>query len=361
MSLNPFKKRVYVGIDIGHKTINLVQLDKTSTGYKITRAHTVPTPSESVKDGVVIDTDAVGLTIKAALRDSKIHASSAVVGVAGGAVIVRTVRVPKMNELMLRKSIKYEAGRYVPSSIDDSFIEFEILGEAPDNQMDVLMVAAPRDVVQSRVDAIERAGLEADIVDVEAFAMYRSLIESNDDSVMDSMTVALVDIGSMTTTVSVVSRGNFVMTRTIAQAGETWTEALKGYFKLSDAEAEAGKAQLDMTPLTTDQVLDNQPLRVMQPHVDDLIREIRRSINYYQQQQTETGAPNPVTHLMVSGGGAKMNGLAPYLAHKLGVQVACAGVLDNPKFVALGLAEGDAGIDLAVASGLAMRAFAKAS
>lgn len=361
MQLNPFKKPSFVGVDIGHKTITLVQIDKVgNSGWKITRAGSVPTPTDSIKDGVVAEPDVVGIAIKQGLKDLRISASAAIVGVSGGSVIVRTVRVPQMNELMLRKSIKYEAGRYVPSSIEDSFIEFEIMGEAPDNQMDVLIVAAPREIVLSRVQALERAGLEVDVVDVEAFAMYRSLVESDETSILHQMTMAMVDIGSTTTTVSVVSKGTFAMTRTIPQAGQTWTDALKAYFKLTDEQAETGKAQLNLAPLTTDQVLDNQPLRVLQPHVDDLIREIRRSLNYFQAQQTESGQQNPVTHLVVSGGGAKLAGLGEYLSHKLGIQVFCIGVLDNPKFTYLGTEEVGNGIDLAVASGLAMRAFAKA-
>lgn len=361
MSLSLFKKKNFVGVDIGHKSIKLVQCEKSPAGIKVTKVGVVPTPPDTMKDSVVIDPDVVGIALRGALREFKINASSAVVGVSGGSVIVRTVHVPKMTELMLRKSIKYEAGRYVPSSIEDSFIEFEILGDVDEETMDVLIVAAPRDIVESRMKALDKAGLDTEVVDVEAFAMYRSLVESDDTSILHQMTLALVDIGSTTTTVSVVNRGAFTMTRTIPQAGQTWTDALKNYFKLSDQDAESGKAQLDLAMLIQDNVTDNQPLRVLQPHVDDLIREIRRSLNYYQSQQTEGGSQNPVTHLLVSGGGAKIAGLGDYLAHKLGIQVVTTGVFDNPKFSYAGAEPIGNGLDIAVASGLAMRALTKAA
>ena len=70
----------------------------------------------------------------------------------------------------LRKSIKFEAGRYVPNSPEDSYIEFEILGQADEDNMSVLIVASPREIVESRVRACELAGIEVEIVDVEAFA-----------------------------------------------------------------------------------------------------------------------------------------------------------------------------------------------
>ena len=357
-----FNKKSFVGIDIGHKTIQLVQLDKSGGGWKINRSVTVKTPTESVVESVVVDIDAVGLTIKGALREAKINASSAITAVSGGAVIIRLIKdLPKMTEDMLRKSIKYEAGRYVPSSVEDSYIEFEILNESPEGMMDVLIVAAPREIVESRIKAIEKAGLEVDVVDVEPFASYRSLVESNDGSIMGQMTMAMVDIGAQLTTVSVVSQGKFAMTRTIPQGGQAWTDTLMSHFKLEDPDAEAGKAQLDLTPLTTDAVLDNQPLRVLQPEVDDLIREIRRSLNYYQSQQTEAGATNPVTHLVLSGGAAKLKGLAPYFSHKLGIEVEAMGVYDNTKILCDGEANADSGMELTVAAGLAMRSVGKAA
>ena len=355
MSLNPFKKKSYVGIDIGHKTINLVHLDRSGGGWKVSRSISVPTPPESVSESVVIDEEAVGAAIKTGLREGKIHAGTAITSVSGGSVIVRLVKdMAKMSEDMLRKSIKFEAGRYVPSSVEDSYIEFEILDQSQSETMSVMIVAAPRDVVESRIKAIEFAGLDVEAVDVESFATYRSLIEFDETSDLTSETIALVDLGSELTTVSIVSNGNFVMTRTIPQGSQAWTEALMEYFKLTEEDAESGKAQLDLTELTQDAVLENQPLRVLQPQVDDLVREIRRSLNYFQSQQTEDGDAQQATHLVLSGGGARIVGLAPYMAHKLGMDVRAMGVFQNPKFSASG-ADAPDGMDLTVAAGLAMR------
>lgn len=361
MSLSLFKKKSYVGLDLGTHAIKAVQVEKAGDAWKVTRSVTVPTPTGAIRDGVVAEQDAVASAIRQALKQGRISATSAVIAVAGGSVIVRSVRIPKMPEATLRKSIKFEAGRYVPSSIEDSFIEFEILGEAENGQMDVLIVASPREIVETRIAACEKAGLEVETVDLEPFAMYRSLVEANFDRSMADETVALVDIGAGTTNVSVVSGGVFAMTRTIPNAGKSFTEALKNYFKLSDGDAESGKAQLDLRPLLEEgQVLENPPLRIVQPLVDEMIREIRRSLNYYQSQQTENGSPKPVSRIILSGGAAKMTGLASYFEHKLGLPVTCSGVFDNPRFLQ---ASGDAsqGLDLSVASGLALRAYAKSA
>jgi type IV pilus assembly protein PilM len=360
MSLKLFRKKAYVGVDLGTQSIKVCQIEPNGNHWVVSKRGEAKTPADSIKDGVVVDPLAVSDALKHALKAAKISATNAIIGVAGGSVIVRNVRIPRMPEATLRKSIRFEAGRYVPSSVEDSFIEFEILGEAPENQMDVLIVAAPREIVKSRVDACSKAGLEVEVVDIEAFAMYRALIEAEFNSELAEQTIALVDIGATTTNVSVISKGVFAMTRSIPQAGNTLTNALQSYFKLDYEDAEKGKAQLDLTSLLkTDGPVENPPLRVLQPHIDDLFREIRRSLNYYQSQQTDQGSTKPVTKIIVSGGGARMPGLAEYMGHKLDIPVVSAGVYDCSRFVGTDHDQDDHGFELAVASGLALRSMSK--
>jgi type IV pilus assembly protein PilM len=245
--------------------------------------------------------------------------------------------------------------------VDDSFIEFEILGRTDDNQMDVILVAAPKDIVNSRLAACDQAGLEVVNVDVEVFAAFRSLVETDPEADWQEKTVALVDIGAAKTNMSVVRHGTFAMTRSISQGGGVLTEALRQYFKLSHEEAEQGKAQLDMDSLTEDSgPQEVPPLRVIQPHVDDLIREIRRSLNYYQSQLTEGEQTKNVDMVLMTGGGAKLKGLDKYASHKLKLPTTAIGVFRNPRISYCGTEDLEEGMDLSVVAGLAMRPYLNA-
>ena len=176
MSLKLMSKKSYVGLDIGHHMIKVVQLERTPVGWRLTRIGSIRVPENEIKDGIIMDPHGLGASIKELLRNTGITATSAFIAVAGGSVVVRTVRIPKMAEQALRKSIKFEAGRYVPNSVEDSYIEFEIIGTTEDNQMDVLIAAAPKEMVDKRVEACKFAGLDVEAMDVEAFAAYRSLV-----------------------------------------------------------------------------------------------------------------------------------------------------------------------------------------
>jgi type IV pilus assembly protein PilM len=356
MSLSPFKKEKYIGLDIGHYAIKAAQIERTASSLRVTGVGYVPTPADSVNDGVVTDPQAVGDAIRQLLREFRLGATTANVAVAGGTVVVRTVKMPMMPEAALRKSIRFEAGRYVPSSVEDSYIECEILGTLDDGQMEVLVAASPRDMVESRVKAAEAAGLDVEVVDIEGFAAHRSLVEYDDHSSAPDHVVALVDIGGSSTHVSVIDQGLFALTRSIPIGGHHMTSALETYFKLSKTEAEEGKRALDLTPLVAaDGPMENAPLRVIQPLADELIREIRRSLNYFQSQQSGGEATRNVGELILFGGASMLGGLTNYIGHKLGIPTSVKTPFDNPRFV---LDDTSAPCDpreLAVALGLAMR------
>lgn len=356
-----FDKKSFVGLDLGHFSIKAIQIEKSGHSWKITRSGSIPTPPETIKDGVVVDTATLAEAIKSLLKACHISATTAHIAAAGGSVFVRPVPFPKMTETALRKSIKFEASRYVPGSVDDSFIEFEILGAIDETHMNVLIVAAPKDIVESRMEACRKAGLDVDSVDIEAFAMYRALIETDETLSQGEGTLAVVDVGAFSTNVSVVVNGIFAMNRTIPNGGATLTEALKAYFKLSDEDAETGKSQLNAADMIGEVgPKENPPLRVIQPHLDDLVREIRRSLNYFQSQQTDISAGKDIARIILAGGGAKMPGFGIFLEQKLGIPVSPVGVFHNPRFLPMAGDE-DSGLDLAIATGLAMRGYAKAA
>ena len=232
MPLKLFGKSASVGIDLGHRSIRVAQIEKNGGGWRIVKFASVPTPPGAIKDGVVVEVETVAQAIRQALREAHISASSAHVAVSGGTVVVRVVRVPAMAETTLRKSIKYEAGRYVPSSAEDSYIEFEVVGKTEDGQMDILLAAAPKEIVQARMLACQSAGLEVDSVDVEPFAAYRSLVEADPELDLHGQTIALIDIGAAATRMSVIQNG--VFTNDLGAAWKSFSELEVGGVIVND-------------------------------------------------------------------------------------------------------------------------------
>ena len=176
---NILGKETIVGIDIGSRWMKVAFTESAGQGcWKVSNVAIVATPEGGVRDGNVIDKPAVATALRELLRNAKLgHATGAVAAISGAGVIVRHAKMPRISEVALRKSIRYEATKYISCSVDDSIVEFEILGPSPGepDKMDVTLVAAPNEMVNSRIETIELAGLEAVSIDVEAFALQRVL------------------------------------------------------------------------------------------------------------------------------------------------------------------------------------------
>ena len=369
-----FGRETVCGVDIGSRWIKVAQAESAGGGrWRITRAGVAPTPENAVRDGVVVDAATIGQALRDLLKASGIEATGAAAAISGASVIVRHVKMPKMGEAVLRKSVRFEAAKHISSSVEDSLIEFEITGPVPgeEDKMGVMLVAAPSDMVESRLSALVAAGLEPVAVDVEAFALQRALLDISATCPGEATTLALLDIGASSTDVNIITDGRFALTRNIEFAGEHFTKSLQSLAPSATHEQlEQLKMQTDMSALLApDADLEKQTLaRAVQPVLDELLREVRRSVNYYQSQFSDPVNSNlppglaaqfsGVSKLVVTGGSAKMAGLEAYMAARLGLEVEHWNVADNPALDMTALAPSfveEHGAMLTTAIGLALK------
>ena len=343
-----FGKEKIVGIDIGSRFIKAVQADAGRPGcWRIIKAAVVPTPHDAVRDGIVVDQAGVAAAVRAMLSGAGIDANAVVAAISGTSVIVRHIKLPRMPESVLRKSVRFAAAKHISSSVEDSMIEFEITGQVPgeDDKMNVMLVAAPNDMVESRLSALTLAGLEPVAVDIEAFALQRALVDLSPTRPGEGTTLALLDIGATTTDVNIIANGLFALTRNVPIAGDSFTQALKSLAPGAGwNELEQMKADVDMAALLQSDGSDSEAAalaRTLQPAIDELLREVRRSTNYYQSQLADPASTilpagvnaqssGAVSRIVVSGGSAKLRGLEEYMAARLGVPVEVWNPFEHP-------------------------------
>jgi len=358
-----FLKQGIVGLDLGSYAIKAVQIEPTRTGWRLLQIAQCPTPADAIRDGVIVQPQEVASAIKQLLRDNAFHASGAITAIAGAPVIVRQVTLPKMSEAMLRKTIRYEASKYVSTSIEDSYIGFEILGDIDnpsaeegqqEKQMQALLVVAPREMVDAQVRTLGLAGLEARAVEVEAFALYRALFEMNSVAMakLGDQPAAILDLGASYSNLYIVSGNSFFLTRNIPIAGDAFTQTVQATLHCPWSDAERFKRTLDLRQLlkrrsartrTTsaeDETAaegarsgqEEAVIKALQGQVDELLREVRRSLHYYQSQFPEGSPQGQVTTLVLTGGSSQLSGLAEYASARLGIEVELGDPFNNPDF-----------------------------
>jgi len=320
-----------IGLDVGSSAIKLVQLQGSKNGIALYKAGSAPTPHEAVKGGVIVDPLAVAKAIGSLLEALQVEGSAVAAGIAGPTVVVREVPLPTMSDRQLRKSIQWEARNYISFPVEDSVVEFEVLDRptGSSGQMRVMLVAAPRDMVDSQVEAIELAGLEPVAVEIQPFASLRGILAANGHPQTEGDTAAILGIGAAYTDITIMKEGRFVLTRTIPIAGEAFTDAIKGALDIDSAEANQLK-ETAMQVVSSEEeraTLDpaaQQASRAIEPLLDELIREVRRSLAYhdYQQQSPDAGSGElGVNRILLSGGSAKLPRVNEYFQAQLGVPV----------------------------------------
>jgi type IV pilus assembly protein PilM len=339
-----------IGIDLGSNSIKLVQLQDTRDGICLHKAGSTPTPANAVKGGVVVDPLAASQSLKSLLDALQIDAGNVVAGVAGPTVVVREVPLPAMSDRQLRRSIQWEARNYISFPVEDSVVEFQILDRPEDRaasggQMKVMLVAAPRDMVDSQVEALELAGLEPLAVEIQPFAALRGLLASNGKPHLEGETTALIGIGAAYTEITIVKDGEFVLSRMIPIAGNAFSESIKNALDVDADEASRIKETATQVVLSEEEraTLDpaaQQASRAIEPLMDELIREVRRSLAYhdYQQQSPDAGTGElGVGQILLSGGGAKLPRIHEYFQAQLGVPVSVLNVFGVDRLQARGV------------------------
>ena len=318
-----------IGLDIGTSAIKAVELQQTSAGMELLHYAVLPVPAGTVKNGVIANPDDVGAVIKHVFKNGKIRDKEVYVAVAGQSVVVRLVRFPEMPADEVQSAIYFEADKYLPFSPEESVIDFHIIGPAEsEGDIEVMLVAAQNDLVNSHVTAIEAAGLAPVAMDVQPFAILRSLGMESSDS---QRCTGLIDIGAGTTDV-VIFKGDIPkFTRIIPFGGQRFTEAVAegmncGFSEADDMKQQAGKVLFGDEPELNDpNNLSTRIFGILRPVLEEFLLEVRRSVDYYKLQNRG----DTIDELVLTGGGGKLLGLDRLLEGDLGIPVRIGNPFEN--------------------------------
>ena len=232
-------KKQLVGLDIGSHSLKLMEIIDSGSGSVMNRFHQMPLEKGVIVDGAIADVSKLVDSIKGLFRTSGCQGKGVVTSLSGHAVIVKKATFPTMEDQELRELIRDEAGKYLPfDNMDDVNFDFQVLGqnEYNPNQLDVIIVAAKKDIIDGYVEAIEMAGLSAVILDVDSFAL-ETMYERNYD--YDEKHIAvIVNIGASITNINVVKNATSIFTRDFTIGCNSVTEAIQSQYGVSFEDAE---------------------------------------------------------------------------------------------------------------------------
>jgi type IV pilus assembly protein PilM len=345
------KQKPLVGLDIGSSSIKAVELTKSKKGYELVNFVCESLPPDAVVDGAIMDARGVAESIRKSFTAGKFKPKNVATGVSGHSVIVKRIVVPAAGPNEVETSIQLDAEQYIPFDINEVNLDYQIVGPGTTTSnepgMEVVLVAAKKDKIQNHTNVIGLAGQTPEVVDIDAFALQNAF-EANYVSTPDE-TVALLNIGATLMNINITKGGTPLFIRDVSVGGNQYTDILQKELQLDFKEAEdlklgkAGGSDVEMV----------QPL--LESITGMLTTEVQKTFDFFR----ETYPSEEITHVLISGGTARMAGLAEK------IQATCSYPTDvlNPfKSITMGPKVDAAkattlGPALAVAVGLALRGF----
>jgi type IV pilus assembly protein PilM len=309
--------RTAVGLDIGTSGVRAAELAFGKGSATLQRFGQVALPAGAVRDGEVTDPHAVADALKQLWSTAKFSTKKVVLGVANQKVIVRQVDLPWMPADELRKSLALHVQDFIPMPVDQAILDYhpveEITGEGGSRGMRVLLVAASRDMVQTALDAVKRAGLVTTQVDLTPFAVLRSLGRVDEVGLepgAHGSAEAVVDIGAKVTNIVVHHNGIPRFIRILLMGGDNVTEAVSERMGVPFEQAETFKQEIGMSPVRGELLSEHPAARVIETSAGSFVEEVRGSLDYYLAQAGSV----PIRRVILSGGAARLTGLSQRLA-----------------------------------------------
>jgi len=334
-----------VGLDVGTDHVRAAQLKPSGSGLLLTAYGYVNVPMGSVVEGEIVDVEAVSSAIRELWRHSSVHGKDVTVGVSNQKVVVRLIDLPFMERDELEGAIQYQAQDYIPIPVEDAILDFHIIGDymtpADEHMMEVLLVAAQRDMIANAVAAVEGAGLRLAQIDLTSFAIVRAVLGLGDtflpgEEEEAGEATAVIHISSGLTNIAVVERGVPRFTRVSSIAGNQFTQAIANVLNLTFDEAEELKIRAGLpdveaggTPPVGEDA-DAQALQVardaLEREINKFIAEVRRSLDYYLTQATQI---RTIKRIYMTGSGAQLSNITQYVERGLQAQVTLADPLQH--------------------------------
>ncbi len=352
MVFSKSRKGSLIGLDITTSSVKLIELVESGRGYRVEAFAAEASPPNAINDKAIVDADAVGEVIRRAVKRSGTKAREAAVAISGDGAITKVLQMPKnMNEAELEGQIELQADQYIPFPMEEVSFDFEIIGESdrdPD-MLDVLLVATRTENVEQRQAAVAAAGLNARVVDVEAFAVEnacRLLTHQMPDGGADKL-VAIVDFGASTTTFSVLHDLKVVYTRDFAFGGQQLTEEIMRTYGLSMEDAGRAKKEGGLPSNYQPEVLD--------AFMDDMSQQVSRSLQFF----LASGTGEQPDQVLICGGCANIPGVADIVGSRVGIATEIGDPLGQMKLSSRAKSHGvqNDATALLTACGLALRSF----
>lgn len=300
-----------IGIDIGNSSIKLAELaPEGKNKWKLMAAAAMP----SIAGGIMGNQNNLAMIAQGLVKlvkESGARSRRVVAALPEEQVSSHVVDMPLMSEEEARQALQWQVEQYIPIPADKASWSYQIIRKDPaNNTMEVMLVAAAKNLVNAYMQVLERAGLEIVALETELMATARAIVPN------DTTLSLIVDVGSKSTDLGIISAGQMMFSRTIPTAGDAFTRAIETGLGLTTAQAE----QYKNTYGFDQSKLEGKLYNAMKPVLTVIAGEIKKTSDFYiSKHPGET-----LKAVFLSGGVSTLPEISSVLSGLVGAEVAAA-------------------------------------
>ncbi|MCR4324117.1 MAG: type IV pilus assembly protein PilM [Candidatus Curtissbacteria bacterium] len=334
------------GLDIGRSYIKVAAVDVSRNRKVLTAAGIISSPVPAFLSSSESDLSKVVDAVKRLVEEVKIETDKCSVSLMESQVISRLIQIPKLTDKELAAAVVWEAEQYIPLPIKDVVLQHNVVNttnpQHPGGEkMDVLLVAAPKRVVERYIRIVRECHFKVNSIESESFSLARSLTQPTDASTI------IVSFGAFSTELTITNRGSVIFTRSVSTGGANLTKIIMREFNLPTIQAEQYKQSYGVSP----DKLSGKLVEALGPSLEVVVTEILRGVEFSKSHVSNWSGAK----IVLCGGGAYLPGLSEYLVGRTNLDV----TIGDPwvDFVKEGLITKipGQGTVYAVATGLALR------
>ena|SRR5256885_6668965 len=305
-------KKNLVGLDIGSSSIKAVELSGKPGNLQLVSLGYENLEPDTIVDGQIMELNNVSNVISNIFREHQIKTERIAAAVSGHSVIVKSIVVPQMSEEELEESIEWHAEEHIPFDIADVSLDYQVTDSMPD-ALHVLLAACKRDKIANLKQAIQLAGKQPTVVDIDAFAL-QNCYEVNYQPAAGQV-VALLNIGASTMNINILNGVKSVFTRDVSLGGNQYTSVLQKELNLPFKQAESVKRGMPAPEGS-----EGQDIQAMLKSVTEMLTlEVQKTFDFYRATADDDAVS--VQRILLSGGGSKLQSLGQALADRFEIPV----------------------------------------
>jgi type IV pilus assembly protein PilM len=304
-------KKPTFGLDIGYQTIKIAYLDRVGKkGYRLISWAQSPCPPASLQKNGIKEKKKLADSLVKTLREAKprpIRAKCVSSALPESFVFTKTINLPLLKPKDLEKTIPYEASDFLPVPIEEVYLDWHVTQTTKEGY-EVLVIAAPKRLIDDYIEFLRLAGLELVSLETKPIAAARAILSSNLQE-----TIAVLDIGSISTGVAIFEKTQLKLTGTISTGAQQVVEKVEMEHESLKKEIEEKIQKVESSTPSVNSIEKLAPVA----------EEINHLIKYY---QARLGQKEKVSQIYLTGGGANLSGICAYFSRQTGIKT----MLGNP-------------------------------